>query len=139
MINKNFAETLEQFINDSISQSSMPVCKGNTVKIKNYFVRKTKTGYIVVDIKKNNQVAHTKFKTSAVAIAKGMSEGKNNINRVLYLDNIMLKNYNDAVFYKHIIQKSNNSQIQESRRVRLEIALDRTTFAKQSLEDLFFK
>jgi hypothetical protein len=138
MINRDFAQTLEQFINESVSKLAIPSCRGNTVKIKNYFIRKTKTGYIVVDTENNNQIAHTSFKTSAIAIAKSLAEGKNIINQILYLDNIILKNYNDAVFYKNVIQKSKDSQVRESRRARLEIALDRTAFAKQSLEDFIF-
>jgi hypothetical protein len=138
MINRDFAKTLEQFINESVSKLAIPSCRGNTVKIKNYLIRKTKTGYIVVDTVNNNQVAHTSFKTSAIAIAKSLAEGKNIISQVLYLDNMILKNYNDAVFYKNVIQKSKDLQVRESRRARLEIALDRTTFAKQSLEDFIF-
>jgi hypothetical protein len=138
MINRDFAQTLEQFINESVSKLAIPSCKGNTVKIKNYFIRKTKTGYVIVDTENNNQIAHTSFKTSAIAIAKSLAEGKNIINQVLYLDNMILKNYNDAVFYKNVIQKSKDSQVRESRQMRLEIALDRTAFAKQSLEDFIF-
>jgi hypothetical protein len=138
MINKDFAQTLEQFINESITKMSVPSYNKNSVKIKNYVIRKTKKGYVVFDIQHNNQVAFTSFKTSAVAIAKSLAEGKDVVSKVLYLDKIILKNYNDAVFYKNVIQKSKDSQVRESRRMRLEIALDRTNFAKQSLEDFIF-
>jgi hypothetical protein len=138
MVDQDFAQTLEQFINESVSRSAIPSCRGDTVKIKNYFVRKTKAGYAVFDTLQNTQIAYTSFKTSAVAIAKSLAEGKDIVKRVLYLDKMILKNYNDAVFYKQIIQKSKDRQVRESRRARLEIALDRTNFAKQSLEDFIF-
>jgi hypothetical protein len=139
MINRDFAQTLEQFINDGVGKFAIPSLKNNTIKIKNYLIRRTKTGYVIFDVLTNSQVAYTGLKISAVAIAKGLSEGKNITDRVLYLDRIILKNYNDAVFYKNIIQKTKNSQIKESRSMRLEIAFDRTAFAKQTLEDFIFQ
>lgn len=139
MINKNFATTLENFINDSVTKFAVPSYNGNTVKIKNFFIRKTQKGYVVFDTIKNNQIAFTNFKTSAVAIAKGLAEGKNIVDHVLRLDQTILKNYNDALFYKNTIQKSKDRHIRESRNIRLEIALDRTAFAKQTLEDFIFQ
>ena len=138
MINEDFAKTLERFINESVSKFAIPSSNGKIVRIKHYLVRETANGYVVFDTAMNRQIAFTNFKTSAVAIAKSLSEGKDRINQVLRLDKIIFKNYNDAVFYKNTIRQSNDKTVKETRRARLEIALDRATHAKQSLEDFIF-
>lgn len=139
MIDNKFAQNLENLINESVRDAVIPSYRENTVKIKNYLIRKTRQGYVVFDIVSNTQVAYTNFKTSAVALAKSLTEGKDSKRKVLYLDNVLLKNYNDAVFYKNIIQKTKDQQIKESRRICLDIALDRTNFAKKQLEDFIFQ
>jgi predicted lipase len=138
MINKDFAQTLEQFINESVNKFAIPSSNGKIIRIKHYLVRQTAKGYVVFDISENRQIAFTNFKTSAVAIAKSLSEGKDRINQVLRLDKIISKNYNDAVFYKNTIKQSKDITVKETRRARLEIALDKATHAKQSLEDFIF-
>jgi hypothetical protein len=140
MINTDFAKTLERFINESVNKFAIPSVNGKTFRIKNYIVRQTAKGYIIIDISENRQIAFTNFKTSAVAIAKSLAEGEGQyrINQVIKLDSIIFKNYNDAVFYKNTIKQSKDKIVKETRRARLEIALDQATHAKQILEDFIF-
>jgi hypothetical protein len=138
MIKENFAKTLETFINEGIDKHAIPSCAGSNVRVKNYLIRQTSKGYVVINTSKNCQVAFTNFKTSAVVIAKTLAEGKNTIREALRLDDIIFKNYNDAIFYKNIINSSSDQLTKETRRARLEIALDRAAHAKQILEDFIF-
>jgi hypothetical protein len=139
MIKKDFAKVLEQFINEGVEKNIIPSLTEKSVRVKHYYIRKTKSGFVVFDTKQNKQIAYTNFISSAVAIAKSLAEGKNIINHVLYLDRKILKNYNDAIFYKNVIQNSKDPQVIETRRARLELALEQTTYAKQNLEDFIFQ
>lgn len=134
MIEKNFAKKLENLIDQNIEKIAFPVRNGRDILIKNYLIRSTAHGHVVIDINKKQQIAFTNFKKSAVAIAKTLSEGKNKTTQVLKLDNIILKNYNDAIFYKNTIKNSDDCIKKEIVRARLEVALEQTAQASQNLE-----
>jgi hypothetical protein len=138
MIEKNFAKKLENLINQNIGKIAFPVSNGKSIFIKNYLIRPTANGYVVIDTTQKKQVAFTHFKKSAVAIAKNLSEGKRNTFQLLRLDNIILKNFNDAIFYKNTIKKSNDHTKKAIVRARLEIALAQTSHASQNLEEFIF-
>lgn len=138
MIDQKFVSTLESFLNESLSKFAFPYEFNKQIRIKNFIIRQTKKGYVVVDCFVNQQVAFTNFKTSAVAIAKNLSEGKNVVNQVIELDKILLKNYNDAVFYKKSIKKIKKRAIKESRKILLDLALDKADHVKKDLENFIF-
>lgn len=128
---------LEDIIN-SIDLSLLPYQKGNSVRIKNYIIRKNQKGFLIYDCKTNKQVTKTHFKNSAIAIVKNLVYGKDIINSVKILDNDLLKHYNDAVFYKHKIKNTDDLFVRETRKIRLSVSVEETDRIRQNLEEFIF-
>lgn len=132
-------DELEELIDKGLSKHIVPYVKGNSIRINKYAIRENKKGFFLVyDCQNNTQVAKTYFKTSAIAIAKNLAEGKNIISKALDLDYKMQKHYNDAVFYQKTIKTSKDPDVRWTRRVRLEIAMDKTRMLKQDLDRFIF-
>lgn len=138
MANKQLAMELEAILEASLDSIPIPYKKGNSIRIKNMVVRESKNGYLVYNTETNNQVARTFCKTSAIAIAKNLAQGRNIVTDAMRYDKIIEKNYNDAIFYKHVIKKSKYQEIKETRQTRLDIAIDRTQNAKDHLDRFIF-
>src|SRR6056297_3399046 len=130
-MNLNLANALEELINDGLEQVIFPYVKGNSIRIKYMIIRKSRAGWLVYDSKNNNQVACLFSKFSAVALAKGMAQGKDVLKTVKYADTVIKKNYIDCVFYKNIIKKT----ITET---RYEVSRERAQQAKNSLDGIIF-
>ena len=128
---------LEDIVN-SIDFSVIPYKKGNSIRIKKYVIRKSRTGYNIYDCEHNKLVTKTNFKHSAVAIVRSLIKGKNVVNSLEILDKKLLKHYNDAIFYKDTIKKSKDPFIKETREIRLSIAVEETNIIKQHLEEIIF-
>ena len=138
MISDSILRELEEIVERGLEDYPVPFKKGNSIRIKNYVVRKNSRGYVVYDCQRNTKVASTNFKSSALAIAKNCAEGKDVVNKALALDNELLKHYNDAKFYKHAIQNSSDTTVKESRRARLEVTLILSKIARQDLDSFIF-
>jgi len=138
MINNVIITELEEIINFGMESVILPYVKGNSIRIKHFVIRKNSHGYLVYDCKTNTQVAKTYFKTTAVAIAKNLVENKDIVKAALKLDQELLKNYNDAVFYKNIIKKSKNSAVIGSRKTRLAIAITQSSIIKDRLDNFIY-
>jgi hypothetical protein len=138
MANKNIAKDLEAIIDSGLGSVVFPYQKGNSIRIKHMVVRESRNGYLVYDAKENTQVARTFCKTSAIAIAKNLAQGRNILKEAMQYDKVIEKNYNDALFYKHAIRASKETIVRESRKVRLDIAIDRTRWAKDHLDRFIF-
>lgn len=116
----------------------LPYQKGNSIRIKNYAIRKSAKGYQIYDCKKNERICLTNFKISAIALAKTLAEGKNKQAEIIDIDEKLLKHYNDAVFYKNKIKTSNDYSVIESRYHRLDLTIARSKELKQNLDRFIF-
>lgn len=134
----NVINSLEQLIDANVDLVSIPYTKGNSIRIKNFAIRKNKTGYAIYDCKENCFVSSLAFKLSALALAKCLAENKNYIKEIEQLDHTLLQHYNDVVFYRNTIKKTNNKFVKEIRRIRLDVSLEKVIYAKQKLEDFVF-
>lgn len=139
-MNKNLINDLEELIDLGLENSNVviPYKKGNSIRIKNYAIRESRKGYMIYDCETNKQVALTYFKTSAVAIAKSLVEGKNAISKIEELDLNLLKHFNDAMFFKNTIKTTKDPDIKWTRRVRLDIAIAKSKEIKQDLDRFIF-
>jgi hypothetical protein len=90
------------------------------------------------DAKDNRQVTRTHFKTTAVAIAKNLAQGKDITEKAMEFDVAMLKHYNDAMFYKHSIRKSTDPFKKEIREARLDIAIQESQRVRSLLDRFIF-
>jgi Uri superfamily endonuclease len=102
---------LEKLLNDNIEKLLIPHVRGNSIRIKHHIIRKSKAGWLIYDIKENQQIAKMFSKTAAIALAKTLAQGLDEIEKIQYLDFNIKKNYNDAIFAKHSLIKTNNQII----------------------------
>ena len=138
MINKQILKELQEIIEDNLDPSMFPYQKGNSIRIGKFVIRDSRAGFLIYDIESNRQVAKTFCKTAAIALAKNLTKGKDNTKRVLDLDRIIEKHYNDCVFYKNTIKKTKDELRKEVITVRYEIAKSITSDAKKRLDSFIF-
>ena len=93
MTNKTLLKELQHLIEDKLDPSLFPYQKGNSIRIGKIVVRDSKKGFLIYDCQENKQVAITFSKTAALALAKSLSKGTNNMSTVMDLDKTIQKNY----------------------------------------------
>lgn len=138
MITDSLIRELEEIVNRGLERNLIPHVKGRSIRIKNYVIRESSKGYLIYDILENRQAARTQFKSSAVAIAKNLAQGRDVIDQVLMYDRELTKHYNDAVFYRNIIRNSQRSSDKEVRKIRLDITLEETVRIRNKIDSLIF-
>tara|TARA_Y100000385_G_C12941137_1_gene571126 strand:- start:355 stop:774 length:420 start_codon:yes stop_codon:yes gene_type:complete len=138
MTTENLIHDLEEIVNQGLEDSAIPVARGNSIRIKHIIIRKSPKGYLIYDAKENKQVVRTYFKTTAVAIAKNLAQGINITETAMECDELMLKHYNDAVFYKHSIRKTDDEVKKDIREARLDIAIQESQRVRSLLDHYIF-
>jgi len=138
MTAENLLHDLEEIVNRGLEDSAIPHARGNSIRIKHIVVRKSPKGYLIYDAKENKQVVRTYFKTTAVAIAKNLAQGIDITETAMEFDELMLKHYNDAVFYKHSIRKTDDEVKKDIREARLDIAIQESQRVRSLLDHYIF-
>jgi hypothetical protein len=139
MTNTTLLKELQHLIEDKLDPSMFPYQKGNSIRIGKIVVRDSKKGFLIYDCQENKQVAITFSKTAALALAKSLSKGTNNIKTVMDLDNTIRKNYMDALFFTNTIKTTKDDFKRDVVLTRLEIAKARTANAKSALDRIIFR
>ena len=138
-ISPTVAKDLEYLINKNLDTSFFPYVKGKSIRIGHIVVRETRFGFLVFDTIENKEVAKMFCKTSAVALAKTLASGKNQIRTIKELDHEIQKNYNDAIFYKHTMRVTKDETRYGVAEVRYDIAAARTHAAKEKLDTYIYR
>lgn len=138
MNSEKLLNDLEEIVNRGLEDSAIPMAKGNSIRIKHVVIRKSSKGYLIYDAKENRQVTRTYFKTTAVAIAKNLAQGNDITEKAMEFDDILLKHYNDAMFYKHSIRKSTDLAKRQIREARLDIAIQESRRVRSLLDRFIF-
>ena len=139
MINNKLLKDLEHLINGSVDPSLFPYAKGNSIRIGSFIVRENKKGFFMIyDLSSNAQIAKTFCKTSAVALAKALSQGKSVGKNILEIDKDIQKWYNDCIFYKHTISVTKDDFKREITETRYQVAKDKTSQAKRQLDKYIY-
>ena len=138
MITENLLNDLEEIVNRGLEDGAIPYARGNSIRIKHMVIRKSPKGYLIYDAKENRQVTRTYFKTTAVAIAKNLAQGKDITAKAMEFDYLMLKHYNDALFYKHSIHNSTDPSKKQIREARLDIAIQESRRVRSLLDRYIF-
>ena len=138
MTTENFLNDLEEIVNRGLEDSAIPHQRGNSIRIKHVIIRKSSKGYLIYDAKENKQVVRTYFKTTAVAIAKNLAEGINITETAMEFDGLMLKHYNDAIFYRNSIRNTSDVNKREIREVRLDVAIQESQRVRSLLDRYIF-
>lgn len=136
--NKTVKE-LEKIIADGLSDLPIPYQKGNSIRIGHIVVRENKHGYLVFDIKNKKRIAVTQFKTSAVAIAKTFPKNPSAKNKITKIDNDLTKHYNDARFYKHTMNQTNDTIKRDAAHSRYDLSIIYTEMFKKKLDVYIFQ
>tara|TARA_R110000782_G_scaffold75599_1_gene150891 strand:+ start:221 stop:640 length:420 start_codon:yes stop_codon:yes gene_type:complete len=139
MTNTTLLKDLQHLIEDKLDPSLFPYQKGNSIRIGKMVVRDSKKGFLIYDCQENKQVAITFSKTAALALAKSLSKGTNNISIVMDLDKTIQKNYMDALFFTNTIKTTKDEFKKDVVLTRLEIAKARTANAKSALDSIIFR
>jgi|AntRauTorcE11897_2_1112592.scaffolds.fasta_scaffold09284_2 hypothetical protein len=138
-MNPDVFKSLEDIIESGLEDVALPYINGNSIRIKHIIVRKSKNGWLVYNSKTHLQVARLFAKTSAVAMAKSLAEGKSRKDQILELDKVIQKNYTDCMFYKNTLEKCADTFKRAVTQSRLESSMVRTKRAKQSLDSIIFR
>lgn len=138
MITEKIAADLEEIVNKGLDDFPIPFVKGNSIRIKHIVIRKSPKGYLIYNTKDNSQIARAFFKSTAIAIAKNIAQGKNYTDKILELENNMSKHYNDALFFKNSINKSKDPVRSEIIETRLDIALSESERVRNILDRYIF-
>ena len=138
MTAENLLHDLEEIVNRGLEDSAIPHARGNSIRIKHIVVRKSPKGYLIYNAKENKQVVRTYFKTTAVAIAKNLAQGIDITETAMECDELMLKHYNDEVFYKHSIRKTDDEVKKDIREARLDIAIQESQRVRSLLDHYIF-
>lgn len=135
MITPEQVKDLEKFVSQQLTKNPLPIVKGNTIFLGNIIIRKSATGYSVIDRKENISVIKTFSKRAALAAAKTYINNKS-IEHIVNLDKKYQKYYNDCVFYKYGIDKTSSDNKKDVLETRLECAEIDLTFIKNNLDRL---
>ena len=138
MTTETLLNDLEEIVNKGLEDSAIPHARGNSIRIKHIVVRKSPKGYLIYDAKENCQITRTVFKTTAVAIAKNLAQGRDFTKQLIEYDRVMSKHYNDAIFYKNSIKKCKDSVAREIREIRLDISIEESRRLRNQLDKFIF-
>jgi hypothetical protein len=139
MINKQLVKELEEIVNGSIDPTMFPYQKGNSIRIGSYAIRLNSSGYHkIYDCKQNILIAETFSKTGAVAIARALSKNKDARQKILDIDRELQKWYNDCLFYRYTIRKTDDMFRKDVAETRYDIARDKTNSLKKELDKYIY-
>lgn len=129
---------LKRLLDENLERILVPHVNGNSIRIKHHIIRNSKAGWLVYSIKENHQIAKMFSKTAAVALAKSLAEGNNEIKIISRYDVIIQKNYLDAMFFKYNMGTTNDDVRKEILEIRYNIAKEETENAKDKLDEFIF-
>jgi len=135
---KNLTKELESIIHKVVLSHPLPYKKGKHIRIGPVIIRESKTqGFILFDSLKQKQLAVTYSKSAALAVAKCYLKDQD-YSDVIRLDKVFQKYDIDCIFYKHIIEKTNDVFLKNVNTDRLDIAVHKVQDVKQNIEDILF-
>jgi hypothetical protein len=136
---QKLSDQLKKFIDEQAERICMPIQHGNSVRIKNYVVRKNNHGFLLYDIKQHKQVATTFTKTAALAMARQMSQNNKSSLRIIgTTDDEIQHKYNECVFYKHTIARTEDDTRRETAKIRYDIVWEDLLRLRDSLDNYIF-
>ena len=136
---KKLGRRLQKFIDEQAEKVCMPIQHGNSVRVKNYVIRKNPHGYLLYDISNNNQVTTTFTKTAALAMANQLLLDNNDtIKSILQVDDAIQSKYNECIFYKNTIARTEDDIKREVARTRYDIVWEDLLKLRDTLEDYIF-
>jgi hypothetical protein len=140
-VTPELAKELKNLINNKIDTSYFPYVKGKSIRIGHVIVRETRAQFFLVfDTKENKEIGKMFCKTSAVALARAVVIGLNKVavEDIKRLDEVIGKQFTDAMFYKHTMKITKDDVKREIAEMRYEIAAETTKDAKDKLDTFIY-
>lgn len=136
---EKLSKKLKSFIDEQAERVCLPIQHGNSIRIKNYVVRENSHGFLLYDIKQHKQVATTFTKTAALAMARQMARNNTKyINHIGSTDSEIHHKYNECVFYKHTIARTDDDTKRETAKIRYDIVWEDLLKLRDTLDDYIF-
>jgi len=132
MIDDIKLKQLEDLVN-GVDLTVIPYAKGNSIRIKNFVIRKSKHGYLLYDCLEHKKIDSYYSKTGAVAAANCYIKNIKEQLQVKELDDKLSKHHVDSMFYRNTIQKSKDQAKVFTAELRLDIAVAKTQDYKARL------
>lgn len=133
------SKKLKSFIDEQAERMCMPIQQGNSVRIKNYVVRENHHGFLLYDIKQHKQIATTFTKTAALAMARQMAQNnRDSLRFIRSTDDEIHNKYNECVFYKHTIARTEDEIKRETAKIRYEIVWEDLIQLRDTLDQYIF-
>ena len=130
---------LQRFIDEQAEKVCMPIQHGNSVRVKNYVIRKNPHGYLLYDINANKQVTTTFTKTAALALAKQLADDpKNSIKHIVDTDESIQNKYNECIFYKYTMTTTDDDIKREVTKIRYDIVWEDLLKLRDTLDNYIF-
>ena len=139
MKTSKLAQDLDTIMEAGLQEVFIPYAKGNSIRIKNTVIRRSKQGFLIFDVKNSKRIAETFSKRGAIAYARCISKNKEDeLNTVLHLDQKLGKYYMDSLYAKNTIEKTSDPCRQGSALTLFDIAKDKTYDYTCQLDDYIF-
>lgn len=132
-------QDLQDLLNKNLDPILFPHQKGNSIRIGNFVVRSKANGtHRVYNCETKQFISEMFSKSSAVALAKTLARGTNNIAAIENLDKEIQKWYNDCLFYKHTMRVTKDEIKRDVVETRYEIAKDKTASIRRQLDKYIY-
>ena len=129
---------LEQIIDENLDKIHIPYKKGNSIRIKNYVIRKkNENQYKIFNCKTGKPVHETFCQPSAIAWVNATLDGSG-VHDVVRLDKLIQKHYIDCIFYRNTLRTATDATRKMSAEIRFDISRSKALQARHSLNDYIF-
>jgi|TARA_B110000977_G_C10702805_1_gene348066 hypothetical protein len=133
-------QELQELLNRNIAVEDFPYRKGNSIRIGKYAIRKKQKEFIIIDCKTNKIIDQCFSQAAAIAVTKKLAAGVDvSLTEIKRLDQNLMKNYVDCIFYSHTIETTKDEFKRSATLDRYDIAKNRVEDATHALESHIFR
>lgn len=133
----NIVQHLEDLVSTPLDPELFPIKKGNNLLIGNFQIVETKRSYLV-KYKKSTVLGRTKSLLAAVALVKQAKRKKIVFAEIHRLDNLILKQQQDVVFYKDAMRNTADIARKMILETKIQNSLLKIQECKQKLKGFIF-
>jgi hypothetical protein len=133
----DIVQQLENLVSTPLDPELFPVKKGNSLLIGDFQIAEAKRSY-VVKYKNSTVIGRTKSLLAAVALVKQAKRRKIVFAEIHRLDNLILKQQQDTVFYKDALKKTTDTERKQVLEIKIDNALLKVQESKEKLKGFIF-
>lgn len=138
MFKDTIITTFQSLLSNKDALMLLPIEIDNKIKIRNYEIIFEDGQYFIYELKKGKLCDFTWTKSAALALVKNYISNKKCDHKIKDLDYIIVKNSNDAYFYKNTIKGTRNHIARFSCQNRLDVARMDILNARKELHAIIF-